>query len=558
MVALVSRFESMKTSLTDRQSLAADAVLLWSFALAVQLLYLSWNYPAFWDELYHLLAARSWLADGTFRIAEGTYDRSPIITVATGVVTGLLGDGLFAGRLFPAFVGSLWVLAVFIWTRAVAGRAAGWIAACLMGLSPVILETSGFVRFYSLHGLAFWLGAVATFAAMTSAAFRPMILWAAAAVAMLKVALELQDITYIGMVALALWAGFTFVSGGQQSRRRWRMLGLGALGLIVATLLVTTGALENLIGRYTWIPGWAAETTDRATAYHHLFRGSYPTLYTLLPIAALIAIARVPHVGSFAVVVFVTCFVLLSIAPAKADRYIAFTIPFFCVVWGIAISELMPALRKLAVRAMTSYSDRVGGIPYQPVAAAAALGVALLFVVATNPAFSQTLSLLAGKKPDGGIWATDASWKAAAGTLRDLIETADVVVTPNSLHALYYVGTYDFEYRRTGVYETLTGQEFGIDPRTGRRVIATAASLERLMACYPTGLVFSEAARWRHVTGIDVEAADLLAAAATEVELPARWRIRAFRWETQPDGRHPVGCAFLDDHAPAISTTASQ
>jgi hypothetical protein len=566
MIALTRRMEWMRTSLTDRELLVVDGLLIWSFTLFLQLVYLSWNYPAFWDEFYHLLAARSWLAEGNFRVAEGVYDRAPAITISTAVATSLFGESLFAARLFPALAGSLWVVAVFLWTRAVAGRMAGWLAALLFCFNPVTLEISGFVRFYALHGLVFWIGAIAAYAAVTVPASKPMLLWGAAAVAALMVALELQDVTYIGMVGLALWAALIFVSGGPAEKRHWRLVGAVALSAIVAVLLFLSGTLEHLLGRYSWTPGWAAELASGPTYYHLLFRGDYPTLYTLLPVAALMAIARVPKAATFALILFVTAFGLLSFAPAKSIRYLAFAMPFFYVLWGIAMAELLPALQRLASRATARYSETIGDVPFRPMVTVATMGVALTFVAVTNPAVLRTAAVLAGNSqgPLSGVLATDTSWRAAAATLNELSRSSDVVVTPNSLHALFYVGDYDLEYRRTGVIESMTGEEFGIDPRTGRPVISTADSLERLMVCFPSGLVFAELARWRHVTGIDSAAADLLTAAAAEVELPAEWRIKAFRWEQEPAALHLEDCSSLRElagarpRASAISTPASQ
>src|SRR3546814_4317252 len=61
------------------------------------------------DELYHLLAARSWAAEGTLRIAEGIYDRTPLYTIMLGWLFRLFGDGLVVARLPSVLFGSLWV-----------------------------------------------------------------------------------------------------------------------------------------------------------------------------------------------------------------------------------------------------------------------------------------------------------------------------------------------------------------------------------------------------------------------------------------------------------------
>ena len=55
--------------------------------------------------------------------------------------------------------GSLLVVAVFLWTRSVAGSLAAWIAALFVALAPISIQVSQFARFYALQGLVFWLAA---------------------------------------------------------------------------------------------------------------------------------------------------------------------------------------------------------------------------------------------------------------------------------------------------------------------------------------------------------------------------------------------------------------
>ena len=65
-------------------------------------------------------------------------------------------------------------------------------------------------------------------------------------------------------------------------------------------------------------------------------------------------------------------------------------------------------------------------------------------------------------------------------SLASAIGSHQVLVTSNSMKALYYIGDYDYEFNPSVVPETRSGVEFGTDYRTGRPVIGTVESLARV------------------------------------------------------------------------------
>src|SRR3546814_16546110 len=74
----------------------------------------------------------------------------------------LFGDGLVVARLPSVLFGSLWVVAVFLWTRRIASSRAAWITALLFGIAPGAIAISQFPLFYALHDLSFARGTIAT------------------------------------------------------------------------------------------------------------------------------------------------------------------------------------------------------------------------------------------------------------------------------------------------------------------------------------------------------------------------------------------------------------
>ena len=75
-------------------------------------------------------------------------------------------------------------------------------------------------------------------------------------------------------------------------------------------------------------------------------------------------------------------------------------------------------------------------------------------------------------------------------------------------------------------------------------MIATPESVALIMDCYPDGLIVSSGARWRDPAVLDDAVANLVEAAAEEVELPA-FGMKAYVWRQPDDARRAEACARL-------------
>ena len=218
----------------DRRTLWLEAIALCALAVAVRLPHL--DHPPIYDELYHVLTGRSWSTEGTLRIAGGEYRRSWMFSVLTGWMFSVFGESLTVARVVPIMAGAGLVAALFVWTRAVAGRRAAWISGLFLCLSPQAIALSQFIRFYTLHALAFFAGAISIYF-LVARLGRPGIgtaAWAASAVLSLSFAVHLQITTAIGLAGLFGWAalvlgpkalchaGQSRAAVGRGRHRRWR------------------------------------------------------------------------------------------------------------------------------------------------------------------------------------------------------------------------------------------------------------------------------------------------------------------------------------------------
>ena len=193
------------------------------------------------DEAYTILAARSWLADGTFRIWQGEYVRVKGYTVLVAWSLAAFGDTLLAARLPSVIAAALLVAFAFYWTRRQVSAAAAWTVATLLCFSSFVIGISHYARFYALHGLLFWIAAVSLYAVFPDMrrASAKLALLAVAGAALLG-ARYLQPVTLLGVVGLAAWAVLdgTFRKGVLQAlwRREWRAVTAAAALIAAATL----------------------------------------------------------------------------------------------------------------------------------------------------------------------------------------------------------------------------------------------------------------------------------------------------------------------------------
>ncbi len=300
-----------------------------------------------------MLAARGWLDHGRPTIADGLYDRAWLYAIVVGRFLQAFGDNLVVGRLPSLITGSLLVVAVFLWTRSVAGALAAWIAALFVCLDPLELLISQFARFYALFSLVFWLGAIGVYSLVE---MRPRLAKATAialaSVLCLALALHLQVLTLLGLAGLAAWAAYALGLPWWRARRtepgRTKLeLAIGAgLLLAIAAAAIGSGMAGELLAQYRATPIWSAAHRNEVWFYHVLLLERYQTLWPIFPFLAMLAVARRPRPATFVLIVFLVGLVLLSFGGMKDRRYIAFILPFLFVLWGIALAEAWPFLRR--------------------------------------------------------------------------------------------------------------------------------------------------------------------------------------------------------------------
>jgi 4-amino-4-deoxy-L-arabinose transferase-like glycosyltransferase len=523
------------------------------FVLSVLIRFIDIDRTPHVDELYHIMAAKGWLAHGEPRIADGLYTRAELFTMLVAGSLAAFGDNLVAARLPSVVAGSLLVVAVFLWTRSVAGTAAAWIAALFVCFSTLSFQLFLWARFYALHALVFWLGAIGTYALVEQQTSPRAKFGIALGVGLaFLLALHLQILTLLGLAAVATWLGLAIVL------RWWSGVGWGwrilaALGVLLLFAIIAASAwdlLDGLWQRYRWAPPHSAEHRNEIWFYHLLLLERYQAIWPFFPFIALIALAERPKPALFCFTIFTVVFILESFGGMKDQRYLLFIMPFFFTLCGMTFASIIGRLWSF----INGAGDRAAaallpGGSRRPVKWLV-LGASLLFLIGANGFTAKTALMFAGVRlsaGDGGISVNSTTggeaWSAASGPLKPWLEQASIILTMGEEFTLYYVGDYDILIDQNRAVELGNG-EFAVDPRNGRLVVSEVASVEQVLNCYPDGAIIVDTEIWREPNRVGDELADLIEQRTARIDLPTTPRIVLYRWEGTEAGV-PEGCADL-------------
>lgn len=525
------------------------------FALAVALRLIDLDYPPRTDELYTMLAARSWLAEGEPRIADGLYYRAELYTILIAGLFGAFGEGLVVARMLSVVANALLVVAVFLWVRAFVGGSAAWIAALFVALAPLSILVAQTARFYALHALAFWLAAIGVYTLVEQrpAPCRAVLIGLATA-ASFAVAFHLQMTTLVGGVGLVLWSGVTLALPwllAKPAGQRRLALGLGmvASGGLLA-FLYESGLFGLAWNELRRAPLHSLPHADAIWFYHLNLIELYPSLWPLFPFLILLALGRALQPTLFACSVFAVALAVLSLGGMKHLVYIHFVFPFLFVIWAIALVEaynwLAAIARTAAAGALLALLPERAG----PRACSVLIALGLAFLVISNGAPARTLL-----KPLGITLRQDQSsidWRPVPEALGPLAEEVEMLLSPNDVHALYYLNRLDVVPNASRQSESSNPDEFALDPRTGRPVIGNVGSLALILDCYRDGLVVGDATDYGVPWGLNREMIALLEARADPVPLPpAIW---GFHWSHGDAFVAPGHCARMPPTMPLQGT----
>ena len=524
-----------------------EVALITFLALAFRLIHLEEARQV--DSYFHIMAAAAWLTDGTLSLGgEVPYDRAYLFTYLVAAFQSLFGGTTFVAGLPAILAGAAWVTALFIWVRSVAGRTAAWVAGLLFCFDLGSLALAHMVRFYTLHSLAFFIGAIGLYYLVTRRPSPgPAVATGLAVIGAFGLAYHLQVTTVIGAIALVVWLVIDIsprVFGYLRAHRT------AALALIVPVfaavgvagfLFLQSDTVAAYWVRFQWAPSHAQSSADDLAYYILRMQSALPLLWALFPLAAVIAIARYGRPAIFSIVLFAVPFLLHSVAAEKAERLLSYAMPFFFAIWGFAAAALLPQLKAVAREAVLNVA-RIR-LPDRVVLVATWSLLAILFaslVVTSRTIWWDTYQFIAHNERPRGM--NPPQWDRAVSRLQPLIDSADVVVTTGGAPPFYYLGRVHVLAAEYFSHQS----EFSDARRLGVPTISAPASLDQIIRCNESGLVVIPGGHWGNDWGFTEEMIEVLQASAQPIDLPEGWRIRAYTWAHGADVREEADCPVLE------------
>jgi hypothetical protein len=329
-------------------------------------------------------------------------------------------------------------------------------------------------------------------------------------------------------------------------KRKRATIGLILVGIGVLALAHVTGVLDLAWDRFRATSLTNSPSRNEFWFYHVRFLLFYPTLWPLAGLFAVLAIVRTPKLAWFCISIFVISFLLGSFAGPKNMRYLSFAPPFLAIIWGIGLAQVMPALRDYTKEMRAKLIDSLA-LPHKfgSVIGTGAVVLILVIVLVMNPFWVRTAALIGNIALPTETPATN--WRAAREALAPWTRDAGIMITTEELGAIFFLGRSDVRFSPSKLQELPPEEqhEFGIDFRTGRPIITTPASVEKLIDCFPRGFIVGPIENWGDPILISEEIQEILEQRAELIEVPQRSYLYAWGWNREPASTQPAYCPSL-------------
>lgn len=494
------------------------------------------------DELYHFLAARSWLEGEGLSILPGAapYDRGSLFTYLVAGFMALFGVSLEAARI-PSLLSGVALVGVVGWWLGRSGLVlAAALAAVLLALDPELLQHSQMARFYALHGLLFFLGSIGVAAAVQhDRSPKQRVLIGLLAGVSLVMAFGLQVTTLIGLGGLALYV----LLWPESTVHQWLRPRLGrrplawTMGILAGAIAAvgvgwTVGLIDWLVARATAVDLWALSGRDNVRFYYAWLHSHYAPFVVLFPLLVILSWSRAPRISALSFALFAIPFIVHSLLPWKAYRYLAYALPFFFILSAIGLIEGLRHLRRGLVFIVQDIGVRQN---LQRWTVIGALVAVILSLTVGNRAFIETTRLV-DRDPEFhfplmGPGEGTLSWSRAEPVLQALADDAGAVVSSNPNKGVMFLDRLDYALSRTSLYQPAGywHEEFWVDPRYGRPVIVSREALQQVVCEHDDVLVVTERLQLRNPRSILPETARFLEERGERIDLPAELGLEAFR-----------------------------
>lgn len=464
------------------------------------------DHPPHFDEMYHMLAAESNKAEGSYRILDGEYTRASLYTKIIASRMYLFENSLESARFINIIFSVIMVIGIVFVVGVFFNTYVAVLVGTFMATNPEIVTSAHTVRFYTLHSGIFF-----AFAALFLYIFLNwkdkwnlnFLFGIPAMLVLFCIAYHLQVTTIIGiggmMIGFFIANVYEICSWFKQIKIVKKICYIFLLiGILICGAIILNDKLIALVSTFKSYPEWASTHASNKLYYYYIFEQWYPALWPLMPIFFVLSFIQWPKETIYISSIFIVTLIFLSFAPQKGTRYICFALPFAFMPLSAGIVVLGNALIFYVKKINTILSKRTFSMMYFPL-----ISLAIILFVITQPVVRSSYGLIAHGNPSDFYYNLhQPDWEMARNSLKSQITGEYTLVASAGIKSAYYFGDYSYDINKSLVAETDTGREFGLDLRTGRRAISSPSSLEYILNnCTPV-IVILEA---KHIKGIAVD-----------------------------------------------------
>ena len=166
-----------------------------------------------WDELYHVVAAQSYLEMGGFYVPfRDEYGRAKIVTLITSWMFRLFGESEITARLPSVIFNVLFLWVSYFLVTPYVGRKSSLFLVLFLSANPLAIVLSREVRMYPLFQLFYFLGAAFFYKGVSGGGGKLL-------VSKLENRLEI-NIIYLALSAAFFWVSWSLAWFGTRSSRK--------------------------------------------------------------------------------------------------------------------------------------------------------------------------------------------------------------------------------------------------------------------------------------------------------------------------------------------------
>ena len=290
------------------------------------------DHPVQTDEMFHILAAKSYNENGQYKILDGKYERAKLYTRVVAFKIQKADNELISARRISQISSVALILLTVLFISVIISKPVGALTGTFLSTCPIIVNMATVVRFYSLHSFLFVLCSFTIYILLYRwKRLKNMTRY----IALLFIGItfmlsyHLQVLTLIGILGICIGIVVCYFV---KLARIYSLKNKYILYLLLALVIVSFISFlifdDYVVSRLTSEAPWAKSTRDLSLYYHSFLDTWYPAIWPIAPFLFALGMMKWFDQNTYCISIFITAIIILSIGEQKSYRYMMFALPF--------------------------------------------------------------------------------------------------------------------------------------------------------------------------------------------------------------------------------------